>query len=68
MRLIDGKETAQYLKQHEENKNIPIVILTALSQSQIQEKDEPEKICLGLYLNLLAVSKSFKNLKNVYTV
>ncbi len=45
MRLMDGKETAQHLKQHEKIKNIPIVILTA--SSQIQEKDESEKICQG---------------------
>jgi CheY-like chemotaxis protein len=42
---MDGKETAQHLKQHEETKNIPIVILTALSQPQ--EKDKLEKTCQG---------------------
>ncbi|MEA5575809.1 ATP-binding protein [Anabaena sp. UHCC 0451] len=45
MPRMDGKETAQHLKQDQKTKNIPIIILTASSQAQ--EKYELEQICEG---------------------
>lgn len=42
---MDGKEVAEKLKQDEQTRNIPIVILTASSQPE--DKYELEKICQG---------------------
>ncbi|MEC4882019.1 MAG: PAS domain S-box protein [Scytonema sp. PMC 1070.18] len=40
MPCMDGKETAQHLKQDEQTRNIPIVIITASSQKEEQEQIE----------------------------
>jgi PAS domain S-box-containing protein len=61
MPVMDGKETAQYLKQHEDTKNIPIVILTASSQSE--DRKELEKICQGFLSKPISCSEIVKELK-----
>jgi CheY-like chemotaxis protein len=58
---MDGKETAQYVKQHEETKNIPIVILTASSQTQ--EKDKLEKTCQGFLSTPISCIQLLQELK-----
>ncbi|WP_413175758.1 PAS domain S-box protein [Anabaena azotica] len=61
MPQMDGKETAQHLKQDEKTKDIPIVILTASSQSQ--EKDELAKICQGFLSKPISCIKLVQELK-----
>ncbi|MFM2060952.1 MAG: hypothetical protein RLZZ507_622 [Cyanobacteriota bacterium] len=70
MPIMDGKETAQHLKQDEKTKNIPIVILTASSQAQ--EQYELEQICQGFLSKPISrielVQELKKHLQSVITV
>jgi CheY-like chemotaxis protein len=61
MGLMDGKEIAQHLKQHEGTKHIPIVILTASSQTQ--EKDKLEKTCQGFLSTRISCIQLLQELK-----
>lgn len=61
MPQMDGKETAEYLKQDKQTKDIPIVILTASSQAQ--EKDELEKICQGFLSKPISCIKLVQEFK-----
>ncbi|MBD2296759.1 PAS domain S-box protein [Anabaena sphaerica FACHB-251] len=70
MPRMDGKETAQHLKEDEKTKNIPIVILTASSQAQ--EQYELEQICQGFLSKPIScielVQELRKHLQTVITV
>ncbi|WP_353930313.1 CBS domain-containing protein [Okeanomitos corallinicola TIOX110] len=61
MPVIDGKEAAQYLKQNEKTKRIPIIILTASSQPE--DKYELEQICEGFLYKPVSCVQLVKELK-----
>ncbi|GAA6617845.1 CBS domain-containing protein [Scytonema sp. NUACC26] len=70
MPCMDGKEAAQNLKQDEQTQNIPIVILTALSQRDEQSK--LEQICQGFLHKPVSrtqlIAELKKHLKPAFTV
>ncbi|WP_016952889.1 CBS domain-containing protein [Anabaena sp. PCC 7108] len=61
MTHMDGKETAQYLKQDEATQAIPIIIVSASSQTQ--EQDELEQICQGFLSKPISRSQLVTELK-----
>ncbi|MDJ0554104.1 MAG: response regulator [Microcoleaceae cyanobacterium MO_207.B10] len=66
MPRMDGRETVKFLKQDEETKDIPIVILTALSK--VENENKLNSLCEGFARKPISCAELIAEIKKIFPI